>query len=288
MKRITLKNISGFLQMKSFFQLGWGIGCVLAFSLSAIGQTSIDQHEENFAFEVKQIDEFFERFNNQQTLIKEYIAQHYDQAEVKREDLIMSLFNRQSTSIEEADVHLFIESVNNPQKPVFLSFYDDDWFARVKCRVVFEQKERDLLLLLRVQKEVQGASRWIIQNVYADFLLISNEKDPGTFLNPVSHGTDFMGLNRAFQDPENLKAYLPENYQEDQLSKLVQELQNKRIVFRHVDEISYHFFQIDGWILTVENFQRQEKNSGWLISALVKASSKEKEIIKQKLLKQKI
>lgn len=252
------------------------------------GSQVYNEHDENFAFEVKQIDEFFERFNDEKTLIKEYISKNYNNTEVTREDLIKSLFNRKSANIKNADVSSFIKMVDNPERPVKLSFYDDDWYARVKCSVVYEEKERELFLLMRVQKENNGACKWVVHNVYAEFLKTSDGSDPDAFLNPVSHATDFMALDRAFKDTDNLKAYLSSGFQDDQLSKFVIEMQKNRITFRHVENISYHFFQVDGWIFSVENFQRKEKNSGWLISRLIKAEAKEKEDYKRKLLRQKI
>lgn len=262
---------------------------VLSLSFSSTASSQIyTGHEENFAFEVKQIDEFFERFNNEGTLIKDYIRKNYDGLEVSREELLKSLFDLKTARLHKEDVARFIRLVDDPQSPVNLSFYDEDWYARVKCSVVYEEKERELLLLLRVQHEPNGASKWVVHQVYADFLNTPNGNNPNASLNPVSHATDFMGLYRAFEDPENLKAYLTSGFQDDLLSKFAIEMQNNRISFQQVDNVSYHFFQVDGWIFTVENFRRPEKNSGWLISRLMQADAKEKEKFKQHLLKEKI
>lgn len=259
----------------------------LCFSTSASAQTYA-MHEENFAYEVKQLDEFFERFNDEGTLIKDYIFKNYDQLEVSREELLKSLFDLKSEHLQKDDVNRFIKVINDPENPVTLSFYDEDWYAKLKCSVVYEEEEKELLLLLRIQQEKNGASKWVVHQVYADFLNTPKEADPHASLNPVSHATDFMGLNRAFEDAENLKAYLTSSFQDDQLSKFAIELQNNRIAFQQVENISYHFFQVDGWIFTVENFKRPEKNSGWLISKLRQADAQEKEVYRQHLLREEI
>ena len=55
--------------------------------------------ERNFAFEVKQIDEFFERFNyEKKSLIISYVKLNYPGISINRESLINSLFNRQNKS----------------------------------------------------------------------------------------------------------------------------------------------------------------------------------------------
>lgn len=254
-----------------------------SFSTAAHGQVYSSQ-EENFAFEVKQIDEFFERFNDEGTLIKNYLLESYHRVEVNREDLLISLFDGKSTHIREKDVVRFIKQVDDPHNPVTLSFYDDDWYARVKCSVVYEKKERPLFLLLRVQKEKEGASKWVVHQVYADFLRTHEGNNPNASLNPVSHATDFMGLKKVFEDSENLKAYLSSEFKDDQLSKLAIEMQHNRISFQQVESLSFHFLQVEGWVFTVENFQRQEKNAGWLISELFQADAKEKKAYMQDLL----
>lgn len=259
----------------------------LCFSSSARAQL-YSGHEENFAYKVKQIDEFFERFNDDGTLIKDYVFEHYDGMELSREDLLMSLFDMKSTQLEKEEVQQFLQLVNDPENPVTLSFYDQDWYARVKCRVLYEGKERELLMLLCVQKEENGASKWAVHQVYGEFLNSPKGNNPNASLNPVSHATDFMGLSRAFEDPENLKAYLSSGFMDDQLSKFAIELQNNRISFQHVENISYHFFQVGGWLFSVENFQRPEKNSGWLISRLRQADAQEKKAFKKNLLKEEI
>ncbi len=259
----------------------------LCFPFASQAQLYAD-HEENFAYEVKQIDEFFERFNNENTLIKRYLSNHYSQLEVSREELLKSLFNFQSPYIRPEEALRFIEQVHQQENPLRLSFYDDKWFAKVKASVLYEGKERELFLLMSVQEEQNGGSKWVIEEVFADFLLAPAVKDSTAFLNPMSHATDFMGLNKVFENPEKVKGYLSSDYQDDQLPKLVMELQNKKVSFREVEDISYHFLQVDGWIFTVEDFQRQEKNAGWLINRLMPANATEKKAYMETLLQPEI
>ena len=247
------------------------------------------EHEENFAYEVKQIDEFIERFNNENTLIRDYLSQKYNQMEVNRVDLLKSLFNLENPRLDREVVEAFIQQVNQPANPRTLSFYDEGWFARVKSSVLHEGREQELYLLLSIEQEKNGGSKWVIEEVYADFLKAPEDmRDSTAFLNPMSHATDFMGLSRAFEHPENIQEYLSSRNQRNQLSRFVKEMQNHTISFQHVEDISYHFLQIDGWIFTVDDFQRQGKNAGWLISNLMPADEKEKEDYRQNLLVPKI
>lgn len=260
----------------------------MLFPAQAFAQGFSQEEETLFAYEVKQIDEFFERFNDQKTLIKDFIIRYHELGEVSRDVLIKSLFDLRSTSIRKEDVFSFLKTVNNEEQPVTLSFFDEDWYALLRCSVLYQQKKREMWLVMKVQREKNGASKWVIDGVHADFLRTPEAIDSTASLNPISHGTEFMGLSKVFEDTKNLKSYLPATYQEDQLSMMVLEMQNKRLSFLHVEEVSYHFLQINGWIITVENFKRADKNSGWLISRLVKADPIDKNNYKQRVLKLKI
>ena len=49
-------------------------------------------------------------------------------------------------------------------------------------------------------------------------------------------------------------------------------------------KIKYHFLLSDKWIFTVENFNRESLNSGWLINDMQKVSSLDVEKYRNKLL----
>ncbi len=73
---------------------------------------------DNFAFKVKQIDEFIDRFNNaQSTLIKRYVREHYAVDSLSRASLIVSLFNQKDTTWNEANVRAFVEEVTRETFP---------------------------------------------------------------------------------------------------------------------------------------------------------------------------
>ena len=261
----------------------------LFFPYALPAQLLYAEHEEQFAYQVKQIDEFMERFNNENTLIRDYLSKQYLQFEVDRTDLLKSLFNLENPRLDKEAVVAFIEQVNDPDDPTMLSFYEGDWFAEVKSSVLYKGREQELFLLLSIEQAENGGSKWVIEEVYADFLKVpENPSDSSAFLNPMSHATDFMGLSKVFEQPENIGGYLSADKKRSQLSRFVDEMQNHTISFQHVEDIAYHFLQIDGWIFTVEDFQRQGKNAGWLISKLIPADEKEKETYRQNILRSKI
>src|SRR5687768_9024225 len=73
---------------------------------------SNSNRERNFAFEVKQIDEFFERFNYEKnSLIVSYVKLNYPGITIDRESLVQGLFNRQNKNWIKTDLDTFFLTV---------------------------------------------------------------------------------------------------------------------------------------------------------------------------------
>ena len=101
------------------------------------------------------------------------------------------------------------------------------------------------------------------------------------FLNPVSHGTDFVNLRMLFNsDKEYLGGFLHEGFEFDELTLFVHELEKGNISLLKINEINYHFLQVPGWGFTVNKYMRDTSNSGWLISSLNRMTDRQKQIYK--------
>ena len=104
-------------------------------------------------------------------------------------------------------------------------------------------------------------------------------------LSPTSHATNFISLKRAFEDKENLSSYFENSYfKRSNMLALYNAVLNREIEFLYVIKIKYHFLLADNWIFTVEDFNREALNSGWLINRIQKVSASEMENYRNKLL----
>lgn len=251
-------------------------GLFLIFTHHAFSQ--VTQFDETFAYRVKQIDEFIERFNDtDETLIKKYIKDQY-QADITREELVMSLFDLSRKNWDQALVIKFLEDVVHASRPPYLSFYDSDWYALVVCEGLYHGKnvEFDLTLAVNYHKERNAAS-WMVKGLHASFLNVPGEVQSGVMLNPSSHGTDFIELIHIFTTPEKYMASTPQVSHPASLSYLLEEVQRKNFEFKHVTNITYHFLQLNNWIFKVQDFPQRQNNAGWLISELLPADIHDKE-----------
>ena len=63
--------------------------------------------------------------------------------------------------------------------------------------------------------------------------------------------------------------------------------EQNNLKFITVNDVKFHFFQIDGWYFEVSQFNRPGFNTGWLISNLVKLNPGDKETIEKYIYDQK-
>ena len=99
----------------------------------------------------------------------------------------------------------------------------------------------------------------------------------------MSHELDFMTLRKALQDNDTPENYTRHSFEPDYVTLLLYELKNKNLVFETVQQVKFHFFQIDGWYFEIANFNRSGYNTGWLISNLVKLKPGEADALKSYL-----
>jgi hypothetical protein len=59
-------------------------------------------------------------------------------------------------------------------------------------------------------------------------------------------------------------------------SKMLRMLSEGKVKIESIGRITYHFLQLDGWIMTVNYVNRESKNSGWLLATLRQADNQQK------------
>jgi hypothetical protein len=77
-----------------------------------------------------------------------------------------------------------------------------------------------------------------------------------------------MNLKRALEDVSYLQYYAAKDYQPDFLTLFFYLVNTGALKFEYVNEVIYHVVDIPGWSIKVREFNRNELNSGWLISDL--------------------
>ncbi len=265
-------------------------------------QLQSDDFNNQFAFEVHSVDDFFDRFNfKRSTAFQNYLTKKFPEVRFSRESFVISLFNRANAGIAPDKARDFVRFVTDSLKPQFVNYTDKDWFADLYCKVSYKGKPQYLNLILKVVKAANGGYSWDIVSAKAPFLtfrptkldsLISkhekgdvNSGDADSklyFLTPVSHGIDFLNIDNVFDNNLKINNYIYPGPLSFELRKLIYLTKKAELKFIQLEKINYHLLQIDGWILILDYFSRKDSNRGWLIDQLMKVNEEQKKAYKSK------
>jgi len=267
--------------LKSLFAFLLFFNCTSLFA-----QNYEKEFETQFVWEVKQINEFIERFNDSDTtLLKQYYQKRDTLEGMTRERLIKSLFNTQKTDWNFSEIQSFIRYADDKSNPKYLDFFNGDWYAKVGCSVTWKGRPEAVVLTMQIQKMPNNTYKWVVTNANAAFLRAAIAQHKGSFhmpsaidstraLNPMSHATDFMGIDQVSEDRINIADYFQDPDKCDaETQQFIQECLNRNLKILRANTVSYNFMQIKGWNIEIQQFNRADKNSGWLISKLTKTSS---------------
>lgn len=258
---------------------------LLSFSLQAQLVDEMEDESKLYA-ENKQVNQFFRRFNGEEDEKGEryYPKDRLYRSEKLRKKYIGILFDASNAGISQDLKVEFTKDVISKEKPVILNFHGGNWFSEVHTLFVMNGKEVPVTLFMELERHHQG-TRWVISKVYADIFKPYFERDTvkvGKFLHPLSHELDFMNLRKAFNKPDSVSQYTLKKFVPDHLSVFLYEVKKGNLKFKTVQEVKFHFFQIDGWYFELAQFNRPGYNTGWLISNLVKVKNEsEKNLLRK-------
>lgn len=235
----------------------------------------------------KQVGQFVRRFNMEEDPYGKRLPENdskYHNNQL-RENMLPIMFDTYNPRTSGKLKQYFIDDVTNEENPVYLNFLDKNWYAEVSATFLANGDEVNIILFLTLEEENLG-SKWIISNVYYSYFpnLFPPTEDSvhqQYFLHPQSHELDFMNLHRALEDPSHIELYASNNYRPDYLSLFFYQMKKGQLKFKEINAVKFHFFQIENWYFELSYFNRNDTNSGWLISNLKFINNEEKkELIK--------
>lgn len=250
----------------------------------SLGQFTDD--ETDLYTSTKQVNQFFRRFNGEENIKGERLYpedKDYRSPEL-RKAYYPTLFNNENSFLAQDLKAEFQEDVINKNNPIFLDFHGGEWFAEVTTTFIYQGTERFLTLFLQLEEDTVG-SKWVISRVYFEpFAKIFADQDSlrkagQKFLHPMSHELDFMNMVRTFENKSSLEHYLAWKFNPDYLTLFIYEFKKGNLIFKTINKVKFHFFQVDGWYFELSDFNRKGYNTGWLISALLKVNNDEKDLM---------
>lgn len=251
---------------------------VAAMHVSAQAQIVTGMGDESRLYaQSKQVNQFFRRFNGEEDEKGDryYPGDKQYRSEKLRRQYLRMLFDESNSNIGTALKTEFVKDVLEKPQSSILNFHGGNWFAELHTTFTMNGKNQPVILFMELEKHRLG-TRWVIQKVHADMFESYFVKDTirvGKFLHPMSHELDFMNLRKAFDNKDSINQFIVKRFLPDHLSLFIYEVKKGNLKFRNVDEVKFHFFQVDGWYFGISEFNRPGYNTGWLISNLVKLNS---------------
>ena len=256
--------------------------CVVFFTGSSLfSQVLTNQQKERediFVARIKQFNEFADRFNLK-TDFDGNTADSVFKARMPRERMIPLLFDLNDPRIQpsekeysEAYIRIkeeFVEEVT--KKNILLYKYSPGIISEARARVIYKGEPQQIRLFLVQEIVGNNSVKWVLRSAKGDILnIFKTDTSMVRFIPPSSNETDFINLKRALEDTDYLQYYASQDYEPDFLTLFFYYIKAGIIKYEYVEEVVYHIIDIPGWYLKVKEFNRNELNSGWLITDIAR------------------
>jgi hypothetical protein len=266
---------SNLSEIKYAFLLFCGI-LIHNFLSAQIIVVSDNAHEkELYQMKVSQVNQFISRFNYETDLRNEPINMDF-KSKISRRKYLGFLFNLADSRLN-SDSNSFSESYKKLQadfinqvvdKEILLDKTCKGFVSEINCPLFFKGKSYYVKILL-IKQFTDDASEWVIYRVSSGLFEINNSEQKKC-LPPNSHELNFIELQKASKDLDNLQDYFSMNFKYNQESVFLFLLYSGLIKLGPVKSQVFYILSVDGWAIKVREFNRNTENSGWLIDDLLK------------------
>ncbi|HOX82979.1 MAG TPA: hypothetical protein PLJ60_10085 [Chryseolinea sp.] len=253
-----------------------GIFIMMVYPLAAQVVNERDDESKLYA-QSKQVNQFFRRFNGEESEKGDryYPGDKQYRSEKLRKKYLATLFDENNNGMSAALKVEFAKYVLDKDELSILEFKGSNWFSEVQTLFTLNGKEEVITLYMELEKDHLGY-KWVISRIQSKLFDPYFQHDTtkvGRFLHPLSHELDFMNLRKAFIPSDSITQYTSRKFKADQLTVFLYEVKKGNLKFKSVQNVKFHFFQLDGWYFELAQFNRTGYNTGWLISNLVKLNS---------------
>jgi hypothetical protein len=273
-----MNNLSSIWRRTSSFSL---LFLAVGISNPLIAQNIVSPQktgEEIFTARTKQFSEFTERFNYKSDFNGNPVDQTF-MTKMPRDKMISLLFDlndprtgtgNQNYSEEYVKTRAaFISDIT--KKQLLINSHSPGIIAEARARVIYNGKPQTISLFLNQEQVGKTSIKWVLLSAKGDiFDIFKEDTSMVRFIPPTSHETDFINLKRALEDADHLQDYASNDYHPDYLTLFFYCLRTGILKYEYVENVTYHIIDIPGWYFKVKDFNRNELNSGWLITDVKK------------------
>lgn len=237
------------------------------YGLPILAQTGVFEllNRDQYMAKVKLVDEFFARFNGEET--RKDLGQEYSDRETGVLLLVDIAKFKSKADTNFLAAKTFAHDV--ARNSIKIKFEDNNWYARIKCHGRLGQKKVTFNMLLCVEERDSGMYRWAISDVEGDIFNNSRNKvHKEFFIMPNDNEQFFMSVRKMTTETYKfIDDYAVKGYKADALSTFLALVRCNFLKIDAVTDVEFVFMQVPEYIFNVKHFERESKNSGWLIDS---------------------
>lgn len=225
--------------------------------------------EINFMYQVKQIDEFMMRFNQEQLVVSP------ERDSLWKEKNLIFLFDKQTYFSNQDCADSLVNAI--VRDSLRIHFHDTTWCALATCQVKYKKTIDTIQIVLQTEHVEDYIYKWVIKDVFGDLLNLNPRPNSENLcISPVDNEINFMSLSAiCTHNAINITRYNDKDYKVSPIDVFNTLIYSGQLIINHVIDLEYHFFNVKDYSYVVRYFNRNEPNSGWLISSVKKMNNYE-------------
>lgn len=235
---------------------------------SQIISTVID--ETALQFRVKQVDEFFQRFNYEVTYTGEKPSGSRNSEQGRKN--LMTLFNTDKFMLPNHE----LDSLANGfmgyvlKNNIKIHYADTCWHAEARTSIVCDGKKHNATLILKTENIKDVIYHWVIADVQSPlFASFTSEPKGHLSISPAEHGVGFISVPESINlNHGALATAMQKGYKRDVRNVLDYLLTSGKAKFGPITKVLYRF-NIGEYTFVLEHIEKEKGyNQGWLINSI--------------------
>jgi hypothetical protein len=244
-------------------------------SLSAQSQhlastSSTAETPDQYYLQVKQFGEFIDRFN----YVTDWKGNRIDskfEANYPRFHYLNFLLNQEDVHlqnpVDSSYINLcnqFLREVTHTDSSQFISLFSGMVLAKSLVNFNYQGKYQQATISFLPEVLPDRSAKWVITNVETQCFNTLTDSLKTYFIAPNSHETSFINMKRI-ENLSNPIYFYPASVTSDASLIFMTEIAANRLTITNIEKVIY-LITFRNWLITVEEFNRNTSNSGWLIS----------------------
>ena len=228
--------------------------------------------ETALQFRVKQIDEFFVRFNYETDYKGEKPKLPYSREEHKKNLLTLLNIEKFTNANHQLDsiASKFVDHIIDDS--IQIHYEDTTWFSEARGSLVYNGKIRDVTVILKTERIKDVMYKWVVKDIQSSlFSPFPKEPKDSITISPAEHGIGFMTIPETFNlNKASVGTSFAKGYQRHNLIIFDFLMATGKIKMNAITKVIFHF-QLKDFDFDVERIEKDTGyNQGWLINKIRK------------------